>query len=347
MVALVFVFLAIAQAWEVSIEPTTETTVLVSVVNIFDRPITFSVWGSPLDKSDDVFRADLFSIQNEAGDRPTYVGILAKALPTISSFVTLQPNQKSQTSLNLYKGYWFPTVGEYKVTLETMVRVHFGDLVGLPDLSTFEWERMTSNSIQFQVSKVLPAPYWGEPLPQNGLLGGPSARANCNVGTQVSQINTSGANAITATQQGLRYLPSTGCTTSKTGYIEWFGACDSTRWNKVRSVLNATISGLSATYPVDCAGGSCTNNTYAYVFPNDATHVVYVCAVFWKVPSRNCVIDSQPGTLIHEMSHFNDVGKTADNAYGVNNCKNLAKSNPNSAVNNADNYCFFTDSCYS
>jgi len=264
--------------------------------------------------------------------------------------MTLQPNQRVQTSLDLTKGYWFPSVGEYKVSLETMVRIRFGDIDtdGLPDLSTFEWQPMTSNSITVQVSQVFPAPNWGEslPAPTNGSLGGPSPKTNCNSGTQVSQIQTAGTNAVAAAQQGLRYLPSTGCTASLSGYITWFGTCDSTRYSKVRNCLNAAINGLNANYPVDCAGSSCTTNTYAYVFPSDTTHTVYVCGVFWKVPSRNCVIDSQPGTLIHEMSHFNNVCAIGDVTYGVTNCKNLAKSNPAQAVANADNYCFYTDSCY-
>jgi len=346
MVSIVFVLLAVAQAWEVSIESTTETTVLVNVVNVFDRPITFSVWGSPLDKSSDVFRADLFAIADEFGRSPMYIGILERKVATLSSFMTLQPNQRVQTLLDLSKGYWFPSVGEYKVSLETMVRVRLGDVDDFPDLSTFEWQQMTSNVVTVQVSNVLAAPNWGFPAPTNGSLGGPSPRANCNSGTQVSQINTAGANAITATQQGYRYLPSTGCSSSLGGYITWFGSCDSNRYSRVRNVLNAVIGGLQANYPVDCAGSSCTSNTYAYVYPSDSTHTVYVCAYFWRVPSRNCVLDSQPGTLIHEMSHFNNVGSTGDVTYGVTNCKNLAQSNPGQAVNNADNYCFFTDSCY-
>jgi len=162
-----------------------------------------------------------------------------------------------------------------------MVRVHVGeiDFEGVPDLSTFEWFSMTANAIQVQVSQPVPSPNWGDPLaPTNGSLGGPSPRANCNSGTQVSQINTAGSNAITAAQQGLRYLPSGNCQ-AKDGYVTWFGACDNNRYTKVRNTLNAVIGGLQANYPVDCAGSSCTSNTYAYVFPSDNTHTVYVCGL--------------------------------------------------------------------
>jgi len=277
---------------------------------------------------------------------PLYIGILERKVPTMSSFMTLQPNQRIQTSIDLAKGYWLPS-GDYKVSLDTMVRVHVGeiDFEGVPDLSTFEWYPMTSNTVQVEVTQDVSSPVWGETAPTNGSLGGPSPKANCNSGTQVSQINTAGSNAITAAQQGLRYLPAGSCQ-AKDGYVTWFGACDNTRYTKVRNTLTATISGLQANYPVDCAGSSCTSNTYAYVFPSDTTHTVYVCGAFWRVPSRNCVLDSQPGTLIHEMTHFNNVAGIGDVTYGVTNCKNLARTNPSQAVNNADNYCFYTDSCY-
>jgi len=355
MVPLLLVFLVASQAWEVSIHSVSETTLGINVINIYDQPITLNVWDSPLDKNDDVFRADLFNIADANGNAPTYIGIRERKLPTLSSFITLQPNQQVQTSLDLTKGYWFPAVGDYKLSLDTMVRVRFGEIdeEGLPALSTFEWQPMTSNLVKVQVPKVLSAPYWlqansSELLgSSDGLLGGPNPiRANCNSGTQVNQITTSGSNAIRATQQGLSYLPSGNCQ-AKTGYLTWFGSCDNNRYTRVRNCLSNTISSLQANYPVDCAGSSCTSNTYAYVFPSDSTHTVYVCAVFWRVPTNNCVMDSQPGTLIHEHTHFNNVCQTGDVTYGQQNCKNLANSNPAQAVNNADNYCFYTDSCYS
>jgi peptidyl-Lys metalloendopeptidase len=209
--------------------------------------------------------------------------------------------------------------------------------------SSFDFEPMTSDAISVKIAHPLPAPYWGEP--SNETLGNPAPRANCNSGSQVSQINTAGSNAVSASTQGINYLSPASCSTALTYYTRWFGACDSNRYSTVKNCLSRVRSGLQASYPVDCAGSSCTANTYAYVFPTDTTHTVYVCGYFWRVPSGNCVMDSQPGTLIHEMSHFNNVCSTRDVTYGQQNCLNLASSNPNSAVQNADNYCFYTDSC--
>nr|XP_008174002.1 uncharacterized protein LOC101949482 [Chrysemys picta bellii] len=44
-------------------------------------------------------------------------------------------------------------------------------------------------------------------------------------------------------------------------------------------------------------------NTYAYVYSKSGDKTVYLCPLFWKA-STDLGKDSQPGTLIHEVSHF-------------------------------------------
>ncbi len=53
--------------------------------------------------------------------------------------------------------------------------------------------------------------------------------------------------------------------------------------------------------------------------------------------------DSQGGTLIHEMSHFDVVAKTDDFVYGQAGAKNLAITEPDNAVMNADNHEYFAE----
>jgi peptidyl-Lys metalloendopeptidase len=48
--------------------------------------------------------------------------------------------------------------------------------------------------------------------------------------------------------------------------------------------------------------------------------------------------DSKGGTLVHEVSHFNVVAGTDDDAFGQTNAKNLARNDPAKALANADNY---------
>lgn len=53
--------------------------------------------------------------------------------------------------------------------------------------------------------------------------------------------------------------------------------------------------------------------------------------------------DSKAGTLIHEMSHFTVVAGTDDIVYGQTGAKNLANSNPDSTIRNADSHEYFSE----
>ena len=53
--------------------------------------------------------------------------------------------------------------------------------------------------------------------------------------------------------------------------------------------------------------------------------------------------DSKAGTLVHEMSHFNATAGTDDHVYGQTGAKNLAISDPASALDNADNHEYFAE----
>jgi uncharacterized Zn-binding protein involved in type VI secretion len=82
-------------------------------------------------------------------------------------------------------------------------------------------------------------------------------------------------------------------------------------------------------------------NAYAYVYPDDENHTIYLGSAFENAPAVG--EDSKAGTLTHEVSHFNDVGGTADNAYGTDNAKQLAKDDPAKAKNNADSFEYFIE----
>ena len=82
----------------------------------------------------------------------------------------------------------------------------------------------------------------------------------------------------------------------------------------------------------DC---KCKQNAYAYVYPSQPYNT-YLCKVFWLALLAGT--DSQCATLIHEMSHFDVVAGTDDYVYGQTNARDLADSNPDQAIMNADNH---------
>jgi peptidyl-Lys metalloendopeptidase len=106
----------------------------------------------------------------------------------------------------------------------------------------------------------------------------------------------------------------------------------------VTSHFNAiTDAFTNAGITFDCG---CKQNYYAYVYPNQP-YKIYLCKVFWQAPLTGT--DSKAGTLIHEMSHFTVVAGTDDYVYGQTNAKNLAISDPNKAIDNADNHEYFAE----
>ncbi|CAG8768261.1 1933_t:CDS:1, partial [Acaulospora colombiana] len=53
--------------------------------------------------------------------------------------------------------------------------------------------------------------------------------------------------------------------------------------------------------------------------------------------------DSKAGTIVHEASHFTKNGGTDDIRYGQRDCRELASSDPDTAIKNADSHEFFAE----
>lgn len=84
---------------------------------------------------------------------------------------------------------------------------------------------------------------------------------------------------------------------------------------------------------------------FAYVYPDDPKHTIYLGPAFWKSPSTGT--DSQAGTLAHEMSHFNDIGDTDDGfpepVYGLKASRDLAAKDPSKAIRHADSFQYYLE----
>ncbi len=121
-------------------------------------------------------------------------------------------------------------------------------------------------------------------------------------------------------------------------YTHWFGDYSATRYNTVINIMQKAEQ-VMANGSVEFNCG-CTENYFAYVFPIDPFKV-YLCNAYWNAARTGS--DSRAGTILHELSHFPEVGDTDDNAYGARSVANLAISDPNAAVNNADSIEYFAE----
>lgn len=139
-------------------------------------------------------------------------------------------------------------------------------------------------------------------------------------------------------------------------YHTWFG-----RWDAVRAkVVRATVSALKdhirtskITYICERSGaGTCDVGTYAFVYPRDSG-TIHLCPPYFSLPSLSDATflevfnsGTRAGTIIHEMSHYEDVGSTGDFCYNRDVCSAFARTSPNRAVHNADNFQYFAEDTY-
>lgn len=80
-------------------------------------------------------------------------------------------------------------------------------------------------------------------------------------------------------------------------------------------------------------------DTCAFVYPEGILRRFKLGDIFWKEEAKGK--GSRSGTIIHELSHFKDVGGTEDVTYGEDDCLQLAEDEPHEAFKNADSFEYF------
>jgi hypothetical protein len=140
--------------------------------------------------------------------------------------------------------------------------------------------------------------------------------------------------------------------------FRWFGRNDSSTLQAVAGVYSRTETWIDTVSPyclyqndgslvskVYAPDGSIVlqddaGNIYAYVDPGNLT-VINLGLKFFSAPSIG--MNSQLGTVIHEVTHYFLTGNTQDVRYGKDACLDLARRDPDSAIRNADNFEYFVE----
>jgi len=324
----------------VKVDPSTDHyDVQFSITSLHTDPLVLVKWNTPLDRLQR-FPSDMFYIRSlQNGQSPIYLGVAQKRFPVPLDFVTINPNETLQVSLDLLSGYWFPSLGEYEVMFSARVLVHEG-LVDKTELEGFESMPLASSPISVIITKLVPLPELptSDPSVRHSVrnsVGGISEFINCSSTESFDSVAADGQ-ALRLVENVNNYLNARGgCGSNDLDrYVLWFGVCDVDRWKTVTENFLAIGNRISLGYRMYCNHPDCSPGVYAYVYPRDPTFTVYVCSVYFRVPI--CSYDSKAGTIIHEISHFTPVAGTQDFQYGVSGCQQLARTNPNQAVRNAD-----------
>jgi len=290
------------------------------------KPERILSWNTPIEGA---WNSYMFSVVHaETGRSASYQGrVYKRAIPTFADYTEIHPNTPLAGELDLAEGYNFYAVGRYEITLQFTVVPLVGDAFTI-----------TSNTVELVVLQPDI-----EPEAPEQIAGSREVNFNGCTSSETSTVNTAINNAITASQNAENYLAQSGsppkCSST---YVEWFGTYSTSNWNTVKTHFT-NINNLlgSKNFGIDC---TCNQpGTYAYVYPTDKTHTIYLCPVFWDASTNAYRYNSQPGTLTHESSHFNDVAGTNDYQYGVAGCRDLATTKPGTAIQNADSHEYFQE----
>lgn len=307
---------------------TEDVRVNLTLTNTGDQPIRLLKWQLPGSEE-----APLFVVERD-GQKVSYEGALIKrAAPTDKDFQLLKAGQSLMLQAEVSGLYDMSVQGQYQIRYQ---------------LPTVALEAKAAKAKQAQASESNTVTLWVEGVSDERL----QAKAAPLADPQAVTASVSFTGRCTNTQKTdiLAALDAAGSiTNNSTGYLavdkpsgqryrSWFGAYDASRWDQAEtqfSKIKDAIDNKPLTF--DCG---CKQSYFAYVYP-DQPYKVYLCKSFWTAPVTGT--DSRAGTIVHELSHFNVVAGTDDLGYGQANARNLASTEPQKALNNADNHEYFAE----
>lgn len=307
----------------------------VTVTNTGHRTVRVPKWELP----SDFIEAKIFQVSRD-GVPVQYEGpMIKRGLPGAEDFAILRAGESYRVVVDLTSTYDMSQSGDYVISLVSP----------LQHASTSDGAMLNDHRGLPMLMQTAPLRLWVDGKDQLGASLGAKAKPGGGgtvvngvtyKGCTTSRIDTAGQAVNAArnySENGKGYLNS-GATGPR--YTTWFGAYSAARYGTAQQHFAAIDSALDQSGGQITINCGCNQNYYAYVYPN-RPYEIFVCRAFWNAPLVGT--DSKAGTLIHEASHFNVVAGTDDIVYGQAGAKNLALSDPNGALNNADNHEYFAE----
>ncbi len=126
-------------------------------------------------------------------------------------------------------------------------------------------------------------------------------------------------------------------------FKKWFGSADEKSRKTMSEQVEKTLKKNQSFTTKNFEAAEPKHNKpglFGYVYPSQDDKI-YLGEEFCKSPVTGT--DSKAGTLCHEMSHYDSVGKTKDHVYGTKGSLALAKKNPSKAIENADSFQYWCE----
>lgn len=303
-----------------------DVLITVSISNPTKHSVRILKWFTPAEDVEE----PLFVVKVN-GEPVPYMGAYYKRpAATGNDYITLKAGETVSYSVNLGNFYDLSATGQYEIYYSVASYNLFSEKGnGLRDQDSL-WSGSISLKVEGRAAKGRPTP---TPTPTPNPGG--STFKTCSA-TQQTSLLAARDQAKTYAAGSENFLLGNNSDSSR--YLEWFGIYDFSRYSTVTTNYTALSNAWdNASVTFDCG---CKKPYYAYVYPNQPYNI-YLCKVFWTAPMDGT--DSKGGTLIHEMSHFSVVAGTNDYVYGQAGARNLAITNPDNAIKNADNYEYFAE----
>lgn len=166
----------------------------------------------------------------------------------------------------------------------------------------------------------------------NVALPGEKAFVGCSASLQSDLLNRQAAGRANA----LRGY--NNATSFNSWYQTYFGN-SSGSVSTVRSRFANSYNRMGQTINYYCGSSApyCSAGVVLYTYKT-TTNTIYVCSAYASQSSS-----FRAHAVNHESYHWNTVAGADDVTYGLTQCRNLAASNPTSALRNADNYAYAAD----
>jgi peptidyl-Lys metalloendopeptidase len=305
-------------------------------------------WYTPLEG----LYSDCLTVTRD-GKRVRYDGLkVARGKPSERSYMRVAAGQTISAEVLLNEAYNVSRPGEYRVTLNTSVR----NLVAAS--STSELKAKLA-SLQEQAREKLPAtwtsfivlPTRAKPLKTIGrrVRGEQKAAAKrdkskkAKGGVKALALKdpkflggnaTQQAKAKKSHEDGFKLcVDALSTLANNNDYKVWFGVHTASRFAKVKDCYTKVSARMQSTvFTYDLSGTGCKPDWLAYT--TDGSTTIWYCSGFWGLPATGP--DSMAGTNLHEHTHSDAF--TNDHAPDQASCRALAKTDPDKAVDNANNY---------
>lgn len=307
--------------------------------NTGDTDIYVLKWFSPLEG----FYSDCLMVRRGEESIP-YDGFLAKRVrPVRASYILIKAAQEVSVRFELDKAYSIAVPGEYSVRLKSLIwdilptslDVATAKVSGFYDLfeqgvylesteSTFvvtdgdRAPRRTIGSVmRLEFARNIS---FAPATPQVPKLIGGSA-------TERDAVISAHSGSFALCKDAIASLPG-----SSARFKKWFGNSSS---NIVRGVLDAILDGMvNVQFTYDLRGFGCPD---AHAITCKGCSAIRICDLFWGDHPTGA--NSQRSTILHEHSHAS--AYTDDVRWSIDQCLDLATTDPGSCVRNAASYEFY------